>query len=452
MVSNTGTRTACLCGYNGSVDERTPKRSVADDPEFLAEIEELDRGLAGANRGRPAPADTAPAMAVEPTRSAAPPPPPVHAADGATTGLPLEPGARRPLLDLFPPPAARLPDSAARGTAAAARQIPPRDSRGEPRESTPRPRRDETFYGFVEPAFSLAPDPRFYFHSTEQDRAARELVDAIGRREQLLVVVGAPGIGKTMLCYAVAQQLDRRTLAAVVAAPPPTVDALVQALLVEFGLASRDASESSATARLGTLREFLSSLAARGASVLVAIDNAHTAAPDMLRALVALSNEAPRTLQIVLAGTASLAALLERRDLFGVNQHVTRRVSLGPLAADEISGYVMHRVNIAAAGPRVEFDDTAIARLYDVSAGVPRLINQVCDRALTRAFEASATLVDGDLILAAAVDVGAAPASAARHRRTGVAIALGFVAGGVAAAWIFRDRLQAILVHWPLFR
>src|SRR5581483_7306654 len=243
------------------------------------------------------PARTADARRL-PTRSAASPPPPVHAADGATTGLPLEPGARRPLLDLFPPPAARLPDSAARGTAAAARQIPPRDSRGEPRESTPRPRRDETFYGFVEPAFSLAPDPRFYFHSTEQDRAARELVDAIGRREQLLVVVGAPGIGKTMLCYAVAQQLDRRTLAAVVAAPPPTVDALVQALLVEFGLASRDASESSATARLGTLREFLSSLAARGASVLVAIDNAHTAAPDMLRALVALSNEAPRTLQI----------------------------------------------------------------------------------------------------------------------------------------------------------
>ena len=96
----------------------------------------------------------------------------------------------------------------------------------------------------------------------------------------------------------------------------------------------------------------------------------------------------------MLVGQPALTALLTHPDLRGLNASVARRIELGPLAADEISGYVMHRLSIAGAHTRIEFDEAAIARLHELSEGSPRLVNVLCDRALTRGQAASAAVID----------------------------------------------------------
>ena len=58
----------------------------------------------------------------------------------------------------------------------------------------------EEYYGFVQPPFSLTPDLRFSYHSRSHSNALEQVTAALRRREGLIVVTGAIGTGKTMLC------------------------------------------------------------------------------------------------------------------------------------------------------------------------------------------------------------------------------------------------------------
>lgn len=382
------------------MDEGVSQFSPSEDPAFQAGLDELDRGLV----------------------------------DGPIV---LQPGTRRPLLDLFPP----VPTVRERHPARLAR-----DPAATPHPPSPL-RRDETFYGFSEAAFAVEPDLRFLYHRVEHDRVMQQIVEAIARRDGLIVVTGPPGIGKTILCRAIGDQLDRRTLTSLVSAPPVSVDALVQKLLVDFGVLPREevAHAVDPRERLRTLRSFLASLVSAQAHAVVILDDAQSVSAEVVAVLDELATETARALQIVLVGLPNLTL-----------GRVALRLRLGPLAADEVTGYVMHRVHIAATSPRIEFDDAALARLFDLSGGIPRLINQLCDRALTCAFERSASVIDVGTIATAAVRAGLATPYATLEPIPRVALAAGFVllmaVGASASVLVFWHRVHLILVYYAYAR
>jgi general secretion pathway protein A len=155
----------------------------------------------------------------------------------------------------------------------------------------------------------------------------------------------------------------------------------------------------------------------------------------------------------VLSGQPSLTSLLRRRELRSLDRRIKTRCVLTPLLADEAAGYVMHRLSVAGSSVRVEFDDSAIARIHAISRGVPRLVNLLCDHALTRGRQASASVIDADLIEDAAGDLDlAAPRSvAAQLARTAAVITVLFalmLVGAGGAAWVFRDRVQQAIAVW----
>src|SRR5439155_21825018 len=135
------------------------------------------------------------------------------------------PAGPRALVDLFPPAASRestTPSLPIRETATLPPRIaaiePPRVTLRTPAFPAPAPARVEsgvtyeTFYGLDEKPFAAAPDPRFLYHSTAHDRVLQDLLTSIGRRDSVAVLTGEPGIGKTLMCRALVDQLDRRTL------------------------------------------------------------------------------------------------------------------------------------------------------------------------------------------------------------------------------------------------
>src|SRR5205807_1736282 len=81
-----------------------------------------------------------------------------------------------------------------------------------------------------------------------------------------------------------------------------------------------------------------------------------------------------------------------------VHEPASSRIELGPLASDEIPGYVMHRVMAGGPSARVEFTDPAFAALFQISRGVPRTVNLLCDRALTLGHEVSSSVIGKALI------------------------------------------------------
>jgi len=440
-------------GATSGVDQRP----FVEDPRIAAGLDDLDRGLDpfGDTALRPPLArvrSTRPETA-EPVRPSAPVPP-----FTAPDGLARPP--RRPLLDLFPPTlleAERLPGPII-GDAPG-----PRMPHLPSAHDTPQPRIDpltyETFYGLHETPFSLSTDPKFLYRSASHDRVATELLEAIRRRDGIVVLTGEPGMGKTTLCRAVIQELDRRTLTSMSLEPFLSVDGLLKTMLVDFGVIAREelarAPHVSRETLTTTLGSFLDSLVPLQASAVVFIDDAHALPVDVIEEIrvVTAAGQDSRRLQVVLVGRPGLTALLKRPELQRLNERVAVRCELGPLAADEITGYVRHRLASAGVAQRVEFDEDASARIYELSHGVPGVVNLLCDRALSRGHKTSTSVIDGALVEAAAGDLDlrqsvAEPRGILRALLTVLVLMAFMLLGAGAALWVFRADVARTIIQW----
>jgi general secretion pathway protein A len=287
----------------------------------------------------------------------------------------------------------------------------------------------EPFYGLREKPFSLSADPRFLFKSPAHGTAFDEIHAGIRRREGLIVLTGEIGTGKTTLCRAVLQRLDRRTFSAFVADPFVSREDLLKALLVGFGVTSmgdlaRGRFHNASRSDLSyPLYEFLDSLVPLRAFAVVVIDEAQNLALPLLEEIRVLSEleRREKLLQVVLVGQPELRLKLKLSALRQLEQRVSVRAELTALDAAGVAGYVRHRLAVAAAGTsRVEFTPAALEAVHAASSGVPRLINRTCDRALHQAFATRAMKVDVDCVRAALDDRGVrvpitAPRPVVRH-------------------------------------
>src|SRR5213593_2184105 len=98
----------------------------------------------------------------------------------------------------------------------------------------------ETYYGFAEKPFSLTPDPKYLYRSQSHANAFELLQYAIRRREGFAVITGDIGSGKTTLCRALLEQVDRTTFTALVLNPFLSEEDLLKLILQDFGVLSRE--------------------------------------------------------------------------------------------------------------------------------------------------------------------------------------------------------------------
>ena len=116
-----------------------------------------------------------------------------------------------------------------------------------------------------------------------------------------------------------------------------------------------------------------------------------------------------KLLQLVLIGQPELQARLSTPEMRQLKQRLSVRCELDPLAQADVGKYIAHRLGIAGNG-NVEFDEDAIHLTYTASEGIPRVINLLCDRALSRAAAAGATTVSAECMVGAADDLWISPA------------------------------------------
>ena len=460
--------------YNCAVDDSDarPPVPLADDPEFLDSLLDLDHGLnssrGGAQQRREERQERSPRSPQRPT------PLPRDLTESfeslTSPGLPGETAAghgRRPLLDLFP--SERLqpgrtpvrPRPAAQSPAAA----PTAPVVSPPRPAAPAAQRAERRRDganrAIDTAFALSADPRFFYHSTPHDNACQQFLTAIRRHEGLVVLTGAFGAGKTILCRTVVEQLDRRTLTSLITDPFVSGEELLKQILADFGVLSHDelARGSLATRHelSTTLQAFVESLAPLDASAVVIVDEAQNLPPDVfdqVRMLCEAADTSSR-LQVVLVGQPALAERLRRPENKTLHARVAVRCSLDPLPENEVADYIAHRIGVAGIHSGVTFTEAATARIFALSQGVPRMVNLVCERVLARAHEASTTAISESLVDLAGEDLDLRVERAAERPGSAVpglagvaALVLSVLVGAAAAAWVFRDAVARLLQQW----
>lgn len=267
---------------------------------------------------------------------------------------------------------------------------------------------DEAYYGFAQPPFSLAPDPRFFYRSDTHDSALQALLQAIRRKEDVVVVTGGAGSGKTTLARTLLEQLDPTTFATIVPSTAASMADMLRGALVDFGVISaeqtRDAFTAGADQLIHVFRNFLRSLAPLGASVVLAVDDAHEASPAMLEELRQLPTveTGEQLIQVVMLGQPALLDTLGQPRLRPLLDAAATRVELMSLGRDEVEFYVTHRLWVGGSTRPVTFTPAAIDLMHQISAGNPRTVNLVADRALQTGADMELDAIGDDVILATA--------------------------------------------------
>jgi type II secretory pathway predicted ATPase ExeA len=280
----------------------------------------------------------------------------------------------------------------------------------------------EPYYGLREKPFSLSTDPKFLYRSAAHAGTFEDLLLAIRRREGLIVLTGDIGTGKTTLCKAVLERLDRKTFTTFVPDPFVSREDLLKMLLLDFGVMSIDDLK---TGRMtGTshpdlsypLYDFLRSLVPLQAFAVLIIDEAQNLSPALLEEIRILSDlESPeKLLQVVLIGQLELRVKLKLPEMRQLDQRVSARCTLEPLNREGVAGYIAHRLSVAGgADDRVHFSPNAIDAVFRASGGVPRVINLLCDRALHRGHLQRKSAIDLEAVTQAIEDLGVGTLTAA---------------------------------------
>ena len=84
-------------------------------------------------------------------------------------------------------------------------------------------------------------------------------------------------------------------------------------------------------------------------------------------------------------------------------QRIVVDFHLNPLSEEETGQCIRHRLKVAGGHPSL-FTNKACVLVHRLTRGVPRLINQVCDIALTYGFTEQARVITSKLVALAAFD------------------------------------------------
>jgi general secretion pathway protein A len=263
----------------------------------------------------------------------------------------------------------------------------------------------EEFFSLKERPFSLTPDPDFLFLSASHQQALDHLLFGLESGEGFIVVTGDIGVGKTTICRALLRRLPDRFATALVVNTLLTEKELLRTVLDDFGVPVPDGTRKDL---LDALNRFLLAEAAAGRRPVLIIDEAQNLAPPLLEQVRLLSNletEKRKLLQIVLFGQKELQEKLRLPELRQFDQRITVRARILPLDLRETSRYVQHRMSVAGAAGSAFLSPAAERLLHRRSRGVPRRINQLCDRALLAACVRGAGRVEREDVLRAAASL-----------------------------------------------
>jgi general secretion pathway protein A len=264
-------------------------------------------------------------------------------------------------------------------------------------------------FGVRKNPFNMTPDPAFLYLTAQHREALVGLSYAILQRKGFVVLTGEAGTGKTTLLARVLQFIPgSQVQSSVILNPTLTPAEFLELALLDFGVTHVPASKAQ---RLWLLRNLLLKAREQGRISALIIDEAHKLSREVLEEIRLLGNfeeSDEKFLQIVLIGQNELDEILNREDLRQLKQRIAVRLSIGPLASPEVGLYIRHRW-LRAGGDNPPFSTEAVSFIAHASQGIPRLINGLCDNALTLAFGEGSSAVEARHVQASAVDLHISP-------------------------------------------
>ena len=262
------------------------------------------------------------------------------------------------------------------------------------------------YFGFKEAPFSIAPDPRYLYMTSQHRDALAHLVYGLNSEGGCILLTGEVGTGKTTICRCLLEQIPEQANVALVLNPKVNEIELLETICDELHISYPDSSSSVKT-YTDRIYDFLIESNQKNEKTVLIIDEAQnldSKVLEQLRLLTNLETNQRKLLQIIILGQPELLDILAQTEMRQLAQRITARFHLKPLNREEVKAYISHR--LAVAGQNIQlFPENSIKLVYKLSRGIPRLINVICDRALLGAYVENQYAVNPSIVKKAAKEV-----------------------------------------------
>lgn len=263
------------------------------------------------------------------------------------------------------------------------------------------------YFGLEREAFSNAPDARFYYDSEQHSQALTRVLRAVDSNKGLAVLVGGIGSGKTTLARRMLDTLPGELYESsllVMVHSGITPEWILTRIAMQLGVAKP------AEDRLTVLKQLydrLLEIDQQGRRAVVLIDEAQMlqtrALMEEFRGLLNLEIPGKKLLNLIFFGLPEVEECLRLDEPLA--QRVAMRYYLHSLSEETTLAYIKHRLQVAGA-KNMLFSGPAVKMIYQYSAGVPRLINTLCDNCLFEAYLQKLSGVVPQIVQSVAGDLG----------------------------------------------
>jgi MSHA biogenesis protein MshM len=282
-------------------------------------------------------------------------------------------------------------------------------------------------FGLRELPFSLTPNTQFFLNMASYHKAYNLLMVSLANSEGFIKIVGEVGTGKTMLCRKVLNSLEEdreHYITAYIPNPVLSPKGLFLAFAEELGMfVEQDIGHHSL---LKLITQKLIAHSSEKKQVVLFIDEAHAMPEQTMEALRLLTNietEQVKLFQVVLFGQPELDVILRKPSMRQLLQRITFSFQIEALDQDGVERYVGHRLATAGYNGPFLFSKRALNLLYKTSAGIPRVINILCHKAMMSAFGKGERSVQITHVRSAAEDTEGVVIPSANYKPAVIAVA-----------------------------
>ncbi|MGB2698034.1 MAG: AAA family ATPase [Candidatus Zixiibacteriota bacterium] len=260
----------------------------------------------------------------------------------------------------------------------------------------------KNFFSFQEAPFSVSCNPKFFYFSRSHAEALNHLRYGIYEGLGFTLIIGEPGTGKTLLSRYFLSKAGEDLRITHIADPRISQKELLLILLESLGASGFSQDESTERKLTELLYHQLILTQRQSKKAVIFLDEAQGLSCESLEGLRLLSNlesENQKLIQIVLFGQTELEEKLQYKSLRQLDQRILVRCHLLPLELKEIQPYIQHQLEVANVGSSVEFTPESVNKIYEISQGLPRMVNILCERAMMSAFIENKRQISAENIL-----------------------------------------------------
>ena len=257
----------------------------------------------------------------------------------------------------------------------------------------------EQFFGLRERPFDLTPNHRYLVLTDSHLEVLHNLQHGIGAQNNLTLVLGEAGSGKTTVIRAALAQQPVRAHCLHLHHPGLTRSQFVEILAWHFGVSGRAVRSRK---RLRTeIERVVLERRNRGELTALIVDEAQNLPLDLLeevRLLASIHSSSEPLMTVIISGRRELANRLNTAGLRKLQQRIGLRCELQPFSARDTAAYLASRIRVAGGVASQVFTRDAAALIHEQSQGLPRLVSVIADSALMCGYAVVQRPVGADIV------------------------------------------------------